>query len=43
LVRFYSVCALELRPYRPVGKLLAVKAVVFFTYSQACAIALVLW
>ena len=43
LVRFYALCATELKAVRPVGKLIAVKSVVFFTYSQSCAIAALHW
>jgi hypothetical protein len=43
LLRFYTMCSNELRPVKPVGKLIAVKAVVFFTYSQSCIIAALHW
>jgi len=43
LLRFYSVCSNDLRPVKPVGKLIAVKSVVFFTYSQSCIIAALHW
>ena len=43
LVRFYSVCVNDLKKIRPIGKLLAVKSVVFFTYSQSCVIQALVW
>lgn len=44
LVQFYHVCKGQLsNSSRPVAKLLAVKAVVFFTYWQSCAIAVLHW
>ena len=43
LVRFYTVCAGDLKRVRPIGKLLAVKSVVFFTYSQSCVIMALVW
>ena len=43
LVLFYRGVKYELAPIRPISKFLVVKAVVFLTYWQGVAIAILVW